>query len=373
LRWNPVPNATQYHVRVGDLAAGMGQMVTNTFINIDDIPQDFHPNQPFQFTVFAAADGFADSPSVSITWIATASIQQLQAPTGLRVDANAILRWNPVPGANHYEFLVQGVPWGDTIFDNWDLGLSISLKNPPPLPGQVVHVEMFAVAPDLTTRSPSATISWTVPGAAPTPTPAPTPQATPIATPIPMATPAPTPTTTQAELPPYQPSPWATEPVNTAISHGLVPTLLQSLYTQPTTRAEFAAFAVALHETYTGVEIPYRIPFNDTDDLNVQKMGGLGVVLGVGDGYFNPDDTLTREQAAVMLARLSDVLGHTLPQSNADFADNISISPWAIDAVGRIQAASIMHGVGDNVFYPGGAYTREQSIVTILRLFDRMQ
>ena len=35
-----------------------------------------------------------------------------------------------------------------------------------------------------------------------------------------------------------------------------------------------------------------------------------------------------------------------------------------------MQAAEIMGGTGDNMFSPLGDYTREASIVTILRLFD---
>ena len=86
--------------------------------------------------------------------------------------------------------------------------------------------------------------------------------------------------------------------------------------------------------------------------------------------YFAPNDTLTREQAATMLARLSDAIGRPLPNIAPTFADNNSISSWAFDATGRVQAGGIMQGVGNNRFDPGGRYTREQSIVTIMRLFD---
>ncbi|MDR2183189.1 MAG: S-layer homology domain-containing protein [Clostridiales bacterium] len=166
------------------------------------------------------------------------------------------------------------------------------------------------------------------------------------------------------------PSAWAYEDVARAISLELVPQSLQSNYTQATTRAEFAALAVALYETATGREIAGRMEFNDTDDINVQKMGYLEVVTGVGNDNFAPDNTLTREQAATMLARLADAADHPLPQSAPTFADNAQISDWAFDAVGQVQAAGIMGGTGDNNFSPGGYYTREQSIVTIMRLFD---
>jgi len=164
-------------------------------------------------------------------------------------------------------------------------------------------------------------------------------------------------------------SPWAQEGLTQAISLGLVPTSLQSNYTEPTTRAEFAALAVALYENQRGT-ITGRVSFADTTDINVQKAAYIGVVTGVGDNQFAPNATLTREQAAVMLSRLATAIGTPLPAAAPTFADNNTISPWAIDGVGQMQSSGIMGGVGDNRFNPIGLYTREQSIVTIIRLLD---
>jgi len=167
-----------------------------------------------------------------------------------------------------------------------------------------------------------------------------------------------------------KPTAWAEEQVTAAISNNLVPQDLQAKYTQATTRAEFAALAVALYEQVTGKEITERQTFSDTTDINVQKAAAIGVVNGVGNNMFSPDTGLTREQAAVMLSRLADAIGKPLAQQAATFADNGSIATWAIEQVGQIQAAEIMGGVGNNTFSPQGAYTREQSIVTIMRLYD---
>jgi len=164
-------------------------------------------------------------------------------------------------------------------------------------------------------------------------------------------------------------STWAHDGINQAFELGLIPQSLQNNYTNNTTRAEFAALAVALYENQRGT-ITGRITFADTNDINVQKAAYIGVVTGVGDNRFNPDGHLTREQAAVMLARLANALGQPLPQSTPIFADDAQISSWAIDGVGQMQATGIMGGVGDNRFAPQGDYTREQSIVTIMRLFD---
>ena len=168
---------------------------------------------------------------------------------------------------------------------------------------------------------------------------------------------------------PDWPSEWAVEQVNAAIAAGLVPQNLQSNYTAATTRAEFAALAVRLYENQRG-EIRGRVTFADTNDVNVQKAAYIGVVLGVGNNRFAPNETLTREQAAVMLARLADAIGRPLPNNAPTFVDNHLIADWALAATGRVQAVGIMGGVGNNRFAPQDTYTREQSIVTIMRLFD---
>jgi hypothetical protein len=172
-----------------------------------------------------------------------------------------------------------------------------------------------------------------------------------------------------------KPSTWATEQVNKAIAANIVPRDLQAKYTQAATRAEFSALAVALYENVSGkvIATDKSIAFADTTDINVYKAAAIGVVSGVGDNKFSPNTGLTREQAATMLSRLADAIGKPLPKQAAAFNDNGSISSWALEAVGQIQAAGIMGGVGNNTFDPQGAYTREQSIVTIQRMYGVLQ
>jgi hypothetical protein len=178
------------------------------------------------------------------------------------------------------------------------------------------------------------------------------------------ATPIPTPDPLSAA------SEWAVADITEAIDADLVPAALQNNYTNNITRAEFCALAVTLYEDVMGKEITGRIKFTDTDDVNVEKAAYINVVNGMGDGTFAPDALLNREQAATMLARLADAVGKPLTQREATFADNEQISSWAIDAVGQMQASGIMRGVSDTVFAPKSQYTREQSIITILRLFN---
>jgi hypothetical protein len=165
---------------------------------------------------------------------------------------------------------------------------------------------------------------------------------------------------------------WAQDSINQAFELGLIPAALQNNYTANATRADFAALGVTLYETLTGSEITGRTTFADTDDINVQKLAYLEIVSGVGDNNFAPNNGLTREQAAAILSRLFDALGEPLPQANPDFTDNNLISDWAVDVVGQIQAAGVMSGMGDGSFAPQGSFTREQSIITILRIFESL-
>jgi hypothetical protein len=149
-----------------------------------------------------------------------------------------------------------------------------------------------------------------------------------------------------------------------------VPQRLQTRYTQAITRAEFAALSVTLYEKLMKPIVPERNHFNDTTDVNVNKAADIGVVIGVGEGMFAPNDTLTREQAATMLSRLAAALEKPIPEAEPTFVDNNRISYWAFDAVGQIQAAGIMQGIGGNIFSPQDPYTIEQSITTMLRMHN---
>jgi hypothetical protein len=180
---------------------------------------------------------------------------------------------------------------------------------------------------------------------------------------------------TTLAMPPSPPdeeyiSQWAYGRVKTAISLGFVPEHLRKDYTQAITRSEFAALVISYYEATVGEEITERVKFEDTEDAVVEKAAALGIITGVGGGKFNPNAELNREQAATMLIRLSGAIGESLTGVTPTFKDNDKISSWAFDAVGTIQAAGIMGGVGNNTFAPKSPYTREQSIYTLMLLYD---
>lgn len=167
-----------------------------------------------------------------------------------------------------------------------------------------------------------------------------------------------------------EPAAWAKAAVDRGIELGIIPAELQSGYDQPITRRDFCVLADKLYCSKAGDLAAGTSPFTDVNDEAVTRMAKLEVVNGVGDDLFAPDDPLTREQAAAILSRLANVIESPLGDAEPTFDDNADVSGWARAAVGQMQASGIMAGTGNNQFSPQGTYTREQSMVTIMRLYD---
>ncbi|MCL2003607.1 MAG: endo-1,4-beta-xylanase [Oscillospiraceae bacterium] len=164
---------------------------------------------------------------------------------------------------------------------------------------------------------------------------------------------------------------WAHDHINSAYAKGFLPEELQAAYTQNITRGEFVRLAMSWlrYETkMTDAELleqfavaPDRT-FVDTDDPIILAAGKLDITAGSGGGVFGVDETFNRQQAAVMLVKVHNILGvETDEAADADFADMDEAAGWARDAIHFVGSNGIMNGSGGN-FMPEGTFTREQSI-----------
>ena len=99
-----------------------------------------------------------------------------------------------------------------------------------------------------------------------------------------------------------------------------------------------------------------------------------GIVQGRGDGIFDPDAPITREEAAVMLYNTylayANHAEEDIPDLNLEqFEDRDEISPWARQAVSTMATWNVMSGMSETEFGPKSYYTYEQCWVTFLRLY----
>lgn len=182
-----------------------------------------------------------------------------------------------------------------------------------------------------------------------------------------------------------QMSGWAYKEVTAAIEENLVPDYLQNLYLNNINRDEFCDLVIQAIEEVLGRDIADLVevqtgksltqwqqeyPFTDSTSANVIAAYALGIVNGRGAGIFDPYMTITRQEAAAFLARSAKVLGmDTSKVESASFADGGTVGVWFTDAVNFVYQINVMGGTGGNNFTPLGTYTREQSFVTIYRLF----
>lgn len=112
--------------------------------------------------------------------------------------------------------------------------------------------------------------------------------------------------------------------------------------------------------------------FTDCNDTQIATISAMGIIQGMGDGTFAPDEYITREQAATILCRMAEFLGNkTIPTATKiAYTDENEISDWAKSSVACVNAMGIMNGVSEEEFVPKQTYTVEQAIVTMLRLYE---
>lgn len=191
-------------------------------------------------------------------------------------------------------------------------------------------------------------------------------------------------------------SSWAQDEVQKADALGLIPGAIQGLetYRAPITRAQFCEMVVNFVARQQGSDLaPFeklltrytveyddqgmvKAPFSDTAAEGVETMAYyLGIVNGKGDGKFDPDGLLTRQEAATMLARTYEAcmgIYKAVPvlEGAPSYPDQAAISDWAKDAVTLMALWKVMNGMDDGTFAPQANYTVEQCILTLLRLWE---
>lgn len=138
-------------------------------------------------------------------------------------------------------------------------------------------------------------------------------------------------------------------------------------------RAEFTALIVrALYEE----KIPYSSQFDDIVlqawySEEVEKAVELGLVSGIGEGVFAPENHITREQICTILYRVISMYQEINAQETLNFSDEDEISSYAKEAVAVLYELDILRGY-DNKILPKANATREEAAVLIFRVLDKL-
>ena len=182
---------------------------------------------------------------------------------------------------------------------------------------------------------------------------------------------------------------WAEEKIVEGMLNKVVDNSTKFRPDEDITRAEFAKIACAAY----GIDAnEYLVDEKDHySDVNryewyakyEKALTEAGIVSGDGNGTFRPNDKITREEAAVIIA--TAVSGHKQDRVTTDvngnrvhrdivtgFSDDAKISNWADESVQYLMTAKITEGykVSDeiaNEFRPANNISRAESLVMMTR------
>ncbi|MEN6325904.1 MAG: S-layer homology domain-containing protein [Syntrophomonas sp.] len=133
---------------------------------------------------------------------------------------------------------------------------------------------------------------------------------------------------------------------------------------QGISRAEFASILVKALK----LEPKQGKVFNDTAGHwakdAIAAAAAYGIVNGYSDTSYGPDDSITREQMAVMMvkaAKLAEV------KEGKVFADGNKVSAWAGNAVTTASQNKIINGYPDNTFRPQNKASRAEAATVIAK------
>ncbi|RHW40040.1 hypothetical protein D1B33_04105 [Lysinibacillus yapensis] len=137
----------------------------------------------------------------------------------------------------------------------------------------------------------------------------------------------------------------------------------------------YAAYLAALSATAV-IAIPLAsaetMNFSDLDTSNahypaIKQLVDRGVLNGFPDGTFKPSQSLTRGQAAVILAKALNL--ETSNYTKQVFNDVPSSSPY-FKQINALYANNIIGGFDDQSFRPGDSLTRAQMAIILVKAYN---
>jgi len=167
---------------------------------------------------------------------------------------------------------------------------------------------------------------------------------------------------------------WAYEELDKAVNLDLIPIRIKDDLRIQVTREEFCEIALKLYELMTGYTVSSNgIRFDDTNNTDVLKASSIGIVQGVGENRFEPNDYITRQEIAVIIKRVLELIDKDINfDLNVDKTLLIKqgVSDWAIEGLGFMVGHGIFKGDENGQIGAFSHTTREEAVVLALRTFE---
>ncbi len=167
---------------------------------------------------------------------------------------------------------------------------------------------------------------------------------------------------------------WAVDSMEQAYESGLISEEFLQDAQSNISREAFSEMIIAFCEKITDTDISAKreSPFADTTNPDVIAAYEIGIVGGLDSGLFAPDNSLTREQLAIMLVRAIAFCGLDLtPVARYnDFSDTSTLYETSQKAINKLYGSKILSGDGDGTFDPHRELTVQEAVCALWTAFQ---
>ncbi|WP_442602529.1 S-layer homology domain-containing protein [Paenibacillus sp. KN14-4R] len=176
---------------------------------------------------------------------------------------------------------------------------------------------------------------------------------------------------------------WAEKDVSWLASRFIVKGNYEGLYKpqDPISRAEVTSLLMRILGSESGLPQAESI-FKDVDSQkwyskDINQAFKLGLINGLNADQFAPNDSITREQLAVMLSKVIEK--HSSGKNKFDidllisFSDKDQLSDWAISAMKLLVNEKIMQGNEDKKLAPKDHVTRAEVAVLLKKMIEYLK
>ena len=162
---------------------------------------------------------------------------------------------------------------------------------------------------------------------------------------------------------------WSGPDIKRLVSMGVIDTVYEEFdHRHFASRSQFVkmlARAMRLNPIYPETNTFSDVSRVSYDFAYIEAVASKGIVLG-SDGKFKPEDNITREEIAVILARALTNTDGKIAVKN--FKDAGKISPWAKEGVNRAVALGLVKGDTKGNFNPKKKVTQAELAVLVSRV-----
>lgn len=168
---------------------------------------------------------------------------------------------------------------------------------------------------------------------------------------------------------------WAENAINKISAAGIINGFGDNTFRpdRTVTRAEFTKMIISAVEKKKTLPNGENILFSDVSpqswySVYIKKALAAEIIQGF-DGCFLPEETITREDAAVIMYRCIRLLGKNSDAADLNYLDANDISEYAEEAVSGLTSCGILKGAG-NMFFPKKGMTRAEVAEMTVRLLE---